>query len=104
MYLLFRTDFYIFRNFVFFVFLVVQYRRSVICKIKRLDTNTRDFGYNLNCVKICARDERTATPGADVLSSMKKKKKNLMGVGILPLPMYLRDLNLNQNEQACEKG
>ena len=33
----------------------------------------------------------------------KKKKKNLMGVGILPLPMYLRDLNLNQNEQACEK-
>ena len=45
MYLLFCTDFYIFRNFVFFVFLVVQYRRSVICKIKRLDTNTRDFGY-----------------------------------------------------------
>ena len=58
----------------------------------------------LNCLKICARDERTATPGADVLSSMKKMKKNLMGVGILPLPMYLRDLNLNQNEQACEKG
>ena len=47
MYLLFCTDFYIFRNFVFFVFLVVQYRRSVICKIKRLDTNTRDFGYNV---------------------------------------------------------
>ena len=46
MYLLFCTDFYIFRNFVFFVFLVVQYRRSVIYKIKRLDTNTRDFGYN----------------------------------------------------------
>ena len=45
MYLLFSTDFYIFRNFVFFVFLVVQYRRSVIYKIKRLDTNTRDFGY-----------------------------------------------------------
>ena len=45
MYLLFCTDFYIFRNFVFFVFLVVQYRRSVIYKIKRLDTNTRDFGY-----------------------------------------------------------
>ena len=45
MYLLFCTDFYIFRNFVFFVFLVVQYRRSVISKIKRLDTNTRDFGY-----------------------------------------------------------
>ena len=60
--------------------------------------------HHLNCLKICARDERTATPGADVLSSMKKKKKNLMGVGILPLPMYLRDLNLNQNEQACEKG
>ena len=39
MYLLFCTDFYIFRNFVFFVFLVVQYRRSVIYKIKRLDTN-----------------------------------------------------------------
>ena len=48
MYLLFCTDFYIFRNFVFFVFLVVQYRRSVIYKIKRLDTNTRDFGYNYN--------------------------------------------------------
>ena len=48
MYLLFCTDFYIFGNFVFFVFLVVQYRRSVICKIKRLDTNTRDFGYNKN--------------------------------------------------------
>ena len=47
MYLLFCTDFYIFRNFVFFVFLVVQYRRSVIYKIKRLDTNTRDFGYNV---------------------------------------------------------
>ena len=46
MYLLFCTDFYIFRNFVFFVFLVVQYRRSVIYKIKRLDTNTRDFGYS----------------------------------------------------------
>ena len=46
MYLLFRTDFYIFRNFVFFVFLVVQYRRSVIPKIKQLDTNTRDFGYS----------------------------------------------------------
>ena len=45
MYLLFCTDFYIFRNFVFFVFLVVQYRRRVIYKIKRLDTNTRDFGY-----------------------------------------------------------
>ena len=45
MYLLFCTDFYIFGNFVFFVFLVVQYRRSVISKIKRLDTNTRDFGY-----------------------------------------------------------
>ena len=45
MYLLFCTDFYSFRNFVFFVFLVVQYRRSVIYKIKRLDTNTRDFGY-----------------------------------------------------------
>ena len=45
MYLLFCTDFYIFRNFVFFVFLVVQYCRSVIYKIKRLDTNTRDFGY-----------------------------------------------------------
>ena len=28
MYLLFCTDFYIFRNFVFFVFLVVQYRRQ----------------------------------------------------------------------------
>ena len=55
MYLLFCTDFYIFGNFVFFVFLVVQYRRSVISKIKRLDTNTRDFGYiyvylNLNLV------------------------------------------------------
>ena len=50
MYLLFCTDFYIFRNFVFFVFLVVQYRRSVIYKIKRLDTNTRDFGYTIiNC-------------------------------------------------------
>ena len=53
MYLLFCTDFYIFRNFVFFVFLVVQYRRSVIYKIKRLDTNTRDFGYieltNIGC-------------------------------------------------------
>ena len=48
MYLLFCTDFYIFRNFVFFVFLVVQYRRSVISKIKRLDTNTRDFGYSLD--------------------------------------------------------
>ena len=48
MYLLFCTDFYIFRNFVFFVFLVVQYRRSVISKIKRLDTNTRDFSYNFN--------------------------------------------------------
>ena len=46
MYLLFCTDFYIFRNFVFFVFLVVQYRRSVIYKIKRLDTNTRNFGYS----------------------------------------------------------
>ena len=45
MYLLFSTDFYIFRNFLFFVFLVVQYLRSVIYKIKRLDTNTRDFGY-----------------------------------------------------------
>ena len=48
MYLLFCTDFYIFRNFVFFVFLVVQYRRSVIYKIKRLDTNTRDFCYILH--------------------------------------------------------
>ena len=47
MYLLFCTDFYIFRNFVFFVFLVVQYRRSVIHKIKRVDTNTRDFGYTV---------------------------------------------------------
>ena len=51
MYLLFCTDFYIFRNFVFFVFLVVQYRRSVISKIKRLDTNTRDFGYNKGKVR-----------------------------------------------------
>ena len=47
MYLLFCTDFYIFRNFVFFVFLVVRYRRSVISKIKQLDTNTRDFGYRV---------------------------------------------------------
>ena len=52
MYLLFCTDFYIFRNFVFFVFLVVQYRRSVIYKIKRLDTNTRDFGYTSFPVKL----------------------------------------------------
>ena len=52
MYLLFRTDFYIFRNFVFFVFLVVQYRRSVIYKIKRLDTNTRDFGYTVYQLRI----------------------------------------------------
>ena len=49
---LFCTDFYIFGNFVFFVFLVVQYRRSVISKIKRLDTNTRDFGYSFYVVRL----------------------------------------------------
>ena len=74
MYLLFCTDFYIFRNFVFFVFLVVQYRRRVIYKIKRLDTHTRDFGYScvtnveyvrivhrsrlLDCIKSCCYTER----------------------------------------------
>ena len=57
MYLLFCTDFYIFRNFVFFVFLVVQYRRSVISKIKRLDTNTRDFGYN-SSLSACVTENR----------------------------------------------
>ena len=59
MYLLFCTDFYIFRNFVFFVFLVVQYRRSVIYKIKRLDTNTRDFGYSILTKKITKRNNIT---------------------------------------------
>ena len=60
--------------------------------------------HHLTCLKICARDERTATPGADVLSSMKKLRKTLWGLRSSPHPLNVRGLNLNQNEQACEKG
>ena len=55
--------------------------------------------HHLTCLKICARDERT-----DVLSSMKKLRKTLWGLGSSHPPLYVRGLNLNQNEQACEKG
>ena len=76
MYLLFCTDFYIFRNFVFFVFLVVQYRRSVISKIKRLDTNTRDFGYNNNNSNSNYEDDHDNEYGYIDKNQKKKKKKN----------------------------
>ena len=45
--------------------------------------------HHLNCLKICARDERTATPGADVLSSMKKKEEKPYGVWDPPPPHVL---------------
>ena len=62
--------------------------------------------HHLTCLQICARDERTATPGADVLSFMKKLRKALWGLGTSPPPslLYVRGLNLNQNEQEYEKG
>ena len=60
--------------------------------------------HHLTCLKICARDDRTATPCADVLSPMKKLRKTLWGLGSSPHPLNVRGLNLNQNEQACEKG
>ena len=63
MYLLFSTDFYIFRNFLFFVFLVVQYLRSVIYKIKRLDTNTRDFGYTVYQLRIWGKGPQEEKKG-----------------------------------------
>ena len=75
MYLLFCTDFYIFGNFVFFVFLVVQYRRSVISKIKRLDTNTRDFGYNNNNSNSNYEDDHDNEYGY-IDKYHEKKKKN----------------------------
>ena len=44
--------------------------------------------HHLTCLQICARDERTATPGADVLSFMKKLRKALWGLGTFPpLPL-----------------
>ena len=42
--------------------------------------------HHLTCLQICARDERTATPGADVLSFMKKLRKALWGLGTSPPP------------------
>ena len=60
--------------------------------------------HHLTCLKICARDDRTATSCADVLSPMKKLRKTLWGLGSSPHPLNVRGLNLNQNELACEKG
>ena len=51
--------------------------------------------HHLTCLKICARDERT-----DVLSSMKKLRKTLWGLGSSHPSLYVRGLNLNQNEQG----
>ena len=44
---------------------------------------TLETGHNWTWLKMRARDERTATEtsGADVLSSRKKKQKNLGGGG-----------------------
>ena len=44
---------------------------------------TLETGHNWTWLKMRARDERTATEtsGADVLSSRKKKQKNLWGGG-----------------------
>ena len=100
MYLLFCTDFYIFRNFVFFVFLVVQYRRSVICKIKRLDTNTRDFGYSisekfrLQSFRLVANSENSYTEkSTEFTFSFLWRRQNSFAIRLLQRAQLLRNLN-----------